>query len=75
MQEETGLSDAVVCGLGKIKGREVAIAVMDARFIVGSMGSVVGEKITRCEEGLDRELPLVPVAASGGPACRRGCCP
>jgi acetyl-CoA carboxylase carboxyl transferase subunit beta len=63
----TGLSDAVVSGVGKIGGRPVALAVMDFRFIGGSMGSVVGERVARTIELASAEgLPLVAVSASGG---------
>jgi acetyl-CoA carboxylase carboxyl transferase subunit beta len=66
-RQMTGLADAVVSGVGKIGGRPVALAVMDFRFIGGSMGSVVGEKVARTiENAYTEELPLVVVSASGG---------
>jgi len=66
-QKRTGMTDAVLSGTGKINGREVSIAVMDFRFLGASMGSVVGEKITRCiERGLERNCPVIVVSASGG---------
>ncbi|NBQ01890.1 MAG: acetyl-CoA carboxylase carboxyltransferase subunit beta [Opitutae bacterium] len=66
-REKTKLEDAVVCGTGKIGGHDLSIAVMDFRFLGGSMGSVVGEKITRAiERGLERNIPVVIVSASGG---------
>lgn len=66
-RKKTKLEDAVVCGTGKIGGYDLSIAVMDFRFLGGSMGSVVGEKITRAiERGLDRKIPVVVVSASGG---------
>jgi acetyl-CoA carboxylase carboxyl transferase subunit beta len=66
-QLKTGNTDAVVCGKGFIKGRPVMLAVMDPTFMMGSMGSVVGEKITRTiEEGVDEKLPLIVVSCSGG---------
>ena len=66
-KEKAKMADAVVCGLGKMDGREVSLAVMDFRFLGGSMGSVVGEKITRSiERALERKVPLVIVSASGG---------
>ena len=72
-QERSGLKDAVVCGIGGIDGREVAIAVMDSHFIMASMGSVVGEKITRTlEEGLEHGIPVVLVTASGGARMQEG---
>jgi acetyl-CoA carboxylase carboxyl transferase beta subunit len=69
----TGLRDAAVWGTGRIDGRRVAICVMDFGFMGGSMGSVVGEKVTRAAEGaLDERLPLVIVAASGGARMQEG---
>ncbi len=66
-RKKTKLEDAVVCGTGKIGDHDLSIAVMDFRFLGGSMGSVVGEKITRAiERGLDRKIPVVVVSASGG---------
>ncbi len=66
-QRKTGLRDAVVCGEGKIQGQDVAIAVMDFQFIGGSMGSVVGEKITRTiEHGTRTGRPVILICCSGG---------
>lgn len=66
-QKKTGNPDAVVCGRGFIKGRPIMVAVMDPKFMGGSMGSVVGEKITRTiEAAVDEKLPLLIVSASGG---------
>ena len=66
-REKTKLEDAVVSGTGKIGGYDLSIAVMDFRFLGGSMGSVVGEKITRAiERGLEQKIPVVIVSASGG---------
>ena len=66
-RRRTGLDDAVVSGVGNLGGRRVALAVMDFRFIGGSMGSVVGEKVARTVEHAYAEgLPLVTVSASGG---------
>jgi acetyl-CoA carboxylase carboxyl transferase subunit beta len=68
-QKATGLKEAAVTGEGDISGRHVAFAVTDSRFIMGSMGSVVGEKITRLIEFADeKKLPLVIVSGSGGGA-------
>lgn len=68
-QEATGLTDAVITGLGKLEGKDVSIAVTDSRFIMGSMGSVVGERITRAiERATERKLPMVIVSGSGGGA-------
>ncbi len=66
-QAKTGQKDAVQCGRAFIKGRGVALAVMDSRFMMASMGCVVGEKITRTIElGIETGLPVVIVSASGG---------
>ncbi|MDD3087820.1 MAG: acetyl-CoA carboxylase, carboxyltransferase subunit beta [Candidatus Omnitrophica bacterium] len=68
-QKVTGLNDAVVSGQGQLNGRKLIIAVTDSRFIMGSMGSVVGEKITRAiENAIEKKLPLVIVSGSGGGA-------
>ncbi len=68
-QKNTGLDDAVVCGTGAIDGRRLVLAVTDSSFMMGSMGSVVGEKITRSIEHATAErLPLVIVSGSGGGA-------
>ena len=66
-QAKTHLRDAVISGIGKIQGQPVSFAVMDFRFLGASMGSVVGEKITRCiERGMELNYPVVIVSASGG---------
>jgi acetyl-CoA carboxylase carboxyl transferase subunit beta len=66
-QKKTGNPDAVVCGKGFIKGRPLVLAVMDPTFMMGSMGSVVGEKITRTiEAAAEEKLPLLIVSCSGG---------
>lgn len=68
-QAATGLVDAVITGVGAIEGTPVALGVTDSRFIMGSMGSVVGEKLTRLIERATKEkLPLVIVSGSGGGA-------
>ncbi len=68
-QKATGLKDAVLTGRGKINGSPFVIAVTDSRFIMGSMGSVVGERITRAVEyATDKKLPVVIVSGSGGGA-------
>ena len=65
--KKTNLIDAIVSGVGNIGGHRTAIAAMDFRFIGGSMGSVVGERIARTiENAHEEELPLVIVSASGG---------
>ncbi len=68
-QDRTGLSDAVVTGTGMIRARRVAFAVTDSAFIMGSMGSVVGERLTRLiERATEHDLPLIIISASGGGA-------
>jgi len=66
-RKQTGLDDAVLSGVATIGDRPVAIAAIDFRFIGGSMGSVVGERVARTiETAYDEGLPLVIVSASGG---------
>ncbi len=66
---ETGMPDAAVVGKGFIRGRPVVLGVTDFAFMAGSMGSVVGEKLTRAvEEATRLQLPLVFVSGSGGGA-------
>lgn len=66
-REKSGEKDAVVCGKGFIKGRPIMVAAMDPTFMMGSMGSVVGEKITRTiETAAEEKLPLLIVSCSGG---------
>jgi acetyl-CoA carboxylase carboxyl transferase subunit beta len=66
-QKKTGQKDAMLCGKAFIKGRGVILAVMDNRFMIASMGCVVGEKMTRCIElATETDRPLVLLAASGG---------
>ncbi|MFH1191773.1 MAG: acetyl-CoA carboxylase, carboxyltransferase subunit beta [Candidatus Omnitrophota bacterium] len=68
-QEATGLKDAVISGEGIINSRKAVVAVTDSRFIMGSMGSVVGEKITRAiEYATNNNLPMIIVSGSGGGA-------
>lgn len=72
-EERTGLSEAIVTGRAAIGGREAVVGVMDFRFIGASMGSVVGEKVTRAFElALAERLPLVLVTASGGARMQEG---
>uniref|UniRef100_A0AAU7E324 Acetyl-coenzyme A carboxylase carboxyl transferase subunit beta, chloroplastic n=1 Tax=Hypericum petiolulatum TaxID=1137009 RepID=A0AAU7E324_9ROSI len=72
-ERETGLSEAVETGTGKLNGIKIAMGVMDFRFVGGSMGSVVGEKITRLIEHATKEfLPLIIVCASGGARMQEG---
>ena len=66
-REKTGLKDAVLTGFGTLEGRNVAIAAMDFNFLAATMGSVVGEKITRLvERGTEDKRPVIIVASSGG---------
>lgn len=68
-QDRTGLRDAALVGTGMIRARRVAIGVTDSAFMMGSMGSVVGEKLTRLIERAQAEqLPLIIVSGSGGGA-------
>ncbi|MBN1869088.1 MAG: acetyl-CoA carboxylase carboxyltransferase subunit beta [Candidatus Omnitrophica bacterium] len=68
-QKKTGMNDAVVTGTGMLNGKPIVIVVTDSRFIMGSMGSVVGEKITRAVEyATENRLPIVIVSGSGGGA-------
>nr|QXO87959.1 acetyl-CoA carboxylase carboxyltransferase beta subunit [Hoya omlorii] len=72
-QTKTGLPEAVQTGIGEINGIPVAVGVMDFEFIGGSMGSVVGEKITRLiEYATNQFLPLIIVCASGGARMQEG---
>lgn len=66
-QKRTGRPDGAIWGYGFIKGRRVVLCVLDLTFMMGSMGSVVGEKVCRAiEAAIERDLPLVIVSASGG---------
>lgn len=73
LREKTGLTDAVVTGECRIRNKPCVIAVMDTRFMMASMGSAVGEKITRAfERATERRLPVVVFAASGGARMQEG---
>ncbi|MBQ1612209.1 MAG: acetyl-CoA carboxylase carboxyl transferase subunit beta, partial [Alphaproteobacteria bacterium] len=66
-KEKTGLEDAVIAGFGSIEGHRVAAAVMDFDFMGGSMGSVVGEKVTRLiEKAIELKMPVLAITSSGG---------
>ncbi|MCA9247944.1 MAG: acetyl-CoA carboxylase carboxyl transferase subunit beta, partial [Planctomycetales bacterium] len=68
-QARTGMRDAVITGSGMVRARRVAVGVTDSSFIMGSMGSVVGERLTRCiEAAAAQELPLIVISGSGGGA-------
>lgn len=72
-QQATGLAEAVVTGEGAIEGHPVVFGVMDSRFIMGSMGSVVGEKIARAiERAIEKRYPVVLFSASGGARMQEG---
>jgi acetyl-CoA carboxylase carboxyl transferase subunit beta len=69
----TGLKDAIIVGTGRIEGLETVVAAMEYGFIGGSMGVVVGEKITRAiERAIERRLPIVIVSCSGGARMMEG---
>jgi acetyl-CoA carboxylase carboxyl transferase subunit beta len=68
-QKRTGLRDAAITGTGMVRARRVAIGVTDSAFIMGSMGSVVGERLTRLvERATEQRLPLIVISGSGGGA-------
>ena len=72
-QKSTGLNDSVVTGLARLEGMPLALGVMDFRFMGGSMGSVVGEKLTRLvETATQSRYPVVIVCASGGARMQEG---
>lgn len=72
-EKKTGLKEAAIYGDAKINGRDVVIAVLDFSFMGGSMGTVVGEKITRAaERALERKVPLIIIASSGGARMQEG---
>ncbi len=71
--KKTGFNDAVVCGTGKIEKNNVVMAVMDFRFMGGSMGSVVGEKISRAiDMAYKKGWPMIIISASGGARMHEG---
>jgi acetyl-CoA carboxylase carboxyl transferase subunit beta len=68
-QKETGQKDACLAGTGKVDGREIVFGMTDSRFMMGSMGSVVGEKVARAfEHATEKKVPVVFVSGSGGGA-------
>jgi len=72
-QEKTGLKEAVVTGEAMIQGNPVIIAIMDSNYIMGSMSSMVGEKITLAiEKAIENRLPLIIFSASGGARMQEG---
>ena len=73
LREKTDLEEAVACGTGKINGEDVVIAIMDSGFLMGSMGAVVGEKITySIEKAIELRLPLIIFSVSGGARMQEG---
>lgn len=73
LREKTNLKEAVACGKGKINGESVVICIMDSGFFMGSMGSVVGEKITNAiEKAIENRLPLIIFCVSGGARMQEG---
>ncbi len=73
MQRETKASDALISGWGTLEGHPVNICAMELKFVGGSMGAVVGEKITRAiERSIARKAPLILVSASGGARMQEG---
>ncbi|MBD7943563.1 acetyl-CoA carboxylase, carboxyltransferase subunit beta [Psychrobacillus sp. FSL K6-2684] len=70
---KTGLNEAVLTGVGKLQGQTIVVAVMDSHFRMGSMGSVVGEKITRAvEKATELKVPFIIYTASGGARMQEG---
>ncbi len=73
MQKATKLPDAVICGSGLLDGRQVQICALELKFIGGSLGAVVGEKITRAiERALKEKTALIIISASGGARMQEG---
>jgi acetyl-CoA carboxylase carboxyl transferase subunit beta len=73
MQAATSLKDALISGTGTLSGRRINICAMEPKFIGGSMGAVMGEKITRAvERSIENQIPLIVVSASGGARMQEG---
>lgn len=73
LREKTGLDEAVKCGIGTIHGEKVVICIMDGNFLMGSMGTVVGEKITySIEKAMELKLPIIVFSVSGGARMQEG---
>lgn len=73
LKEKTGLDEAVKCGIGNIYDEKIVICVMDSNFMMGSMGKVVGEKITySIEKAIELNLPVIIFCASGGARMQEG---
>jgi acetyl-CoA carboxylase carboxyl transferase subunit beta len=72
-ETKSGMNDALITGIGRIEGRRVIVAVLDSGFMMGSMGTVVGEKLTfAIEEAQRKKLPLLIFSASGGARMQEG---
>jgi acetyl-CoA carboxylase carboxyl transferase subunit beta len=72
-ERKTGLKDAIITGVCKLHGEEVALGIMDFAYFGGSMGSVVGEKVTRLiEKAIEKRIPLVIISSSGGARMQEG---
>ena len=72
-QKKSGIKEGVVTGRGKIRGSDTVIAIMDSHFMMGSMGSVVGEKVTRAVEyATEHRLPIIIFTTSGGARMQEG---
>lgn len=73
LKRKTNLDEAVITGVGKIDGSKVVIGVCDTRFLMGSMGEVVGEKLTRAvEKATEQKLPVIIFTCSGGARMQEG---
>ena len=73
LRQKTNLEEAVACGTGKIDGKDVVICIMDSGFFMGSMGTVVGEKITYAiEKAIELKYPLIIFTVSGGARMQEG---
>lgn len=73
LREKTGIEEAVACGTGKINGEDTLICIMDSGFMMGSMGAVVGEKITYAiEQAIKLRLPIIIFCVSGGARMQEG---
>lgn len=73
LREKTGLEEAVACGTAQINGEEAVLCIMDSGFLMGSMGVVVGEKITYAiEHAVQKKLPLIIFSVSGGARMQEG---
>ena len=72
-REKTGMTDGILAGLGKVDGQEVSIAVMDFRFMGGSMGAAIGEQIAQAmDRGYQKKIPVVVISSSGGARMQEG---